>query len=72
MDEQEITKRWVETWKQAGPELDAIREREVREADNLKVLATLEMAFNQALYAQPPRESSGLVELQRHLAKRGP
>ena len=59
---------WVETWKRAGPELERIRESEIREADNVAVLATLEDVFNHAL-TLPPRESSGLVEMQRYLAK---
>jgi hypothetical protein len=62
-------RRWVQAWKEAGPELEAIRRREIREADNLKVLAMLEGAFNHALRTMPPRESSGLVEMQRLLAK---
>jgi hypothetical protein len=32
----------VRTWQEAGPELEAIRRREVREADNLQVLELLE------------------------------
>ncbi len=64
-----MMRRWVQTWKEAGPELEAIRVREVREADNLKVLAMLEGAFNHALRTLPPRPSSGLVEMQAWLAK---
>ena len=60
---------WVRTWKEAGPRLEAIRRREVQEADNLKVLASLEGAFNHALRTLPSRPSSGLVEMQAWLAK---
>ncbi|MFN0166253.1 MAG: hypothetical protein ACKV22_07460 [Bryobacteraceae bacterium] len=69
MDERETLRRWVQTWKEAGPELEAIRRREIREADNLKVLALLEGAFNHAARTMPLRESSGLVEMQRWFAK---
>jgi hypothetical protein len=69
MDDAGTLRRWVETWKEAGPRLEAIRRRETREADNLKVLAALEGAFNQALRTLPPRPSSGMVEMQRWLAK---
>ena len=69
MDEREAIRRWVETWKEAGPQLEAIRHREIREADNLKVLAMLEPAFNHALRTMPPRPSSGLVEMQKWFAK---
>jgi hypothetical protein len=68
MDERETLRRWVETWKEAGPKLDAIRRREIREADNLKVLAMLESAFNHAR-TLPPRPSSGMVEMQKWLVK---
>ena len=69
MDEREAMRRWVETWKQAGPELEAIRRQEIRVANNLEVLASLEGAFNHALRTQPLRESSGMVEMQRWFAK---
>ena len=49
MDEREMLHRWVETWRDAGPQLEAIRRREIQEADNLKVLAALEGAFNHPL-----------------------
>jgi hypothetical protein len=62
-------RRWVETWKQAGPELAAIRREEVRDADNVKAIAALEGLFNQATRTLPPRESSGMVEMQRIFAK---
>jgi hypothetical protein len=69
MDEREELRRWVENWKEVGPQLEAIRRRETREADNLKVLAALEGAFNHAVRTQQPRSSSGLVEMQQWLAK---
>jgi hypothetical protein len=69
MDEREAMIRWVETWKQAGPELEAIRRKEIEKIDTLESLAGLEDAFNYALRALPPRQSSGLVEMQRWFAK---
>jgi len=69
MDEREMMQLWVRTWKEAGPRVEAIRRREIEEADNLKVLASLEGAFNHALRTLPPRPSSGLVEMQKWLAK---
>ena len=48
MDERELMRRWVDSWKESGPVLDAVRRPEVEHADNLKVLATLECAFNSA------------------------
>ena len=69
MTEAEMNRRWAQTWKEAGPELEKIRLREVRDADNLLSLQLLASAFNHATSSQPPRETSGLVEMQRHLAK---
>jgi len=64
-----MIRRLVEIWKEAGPKLEAIRHREIREADNRKVLALLEGAFNHALRTAPLRPSSGLVEMQKWFAK---
>jgi hypothetical protein len=64
-----MVRRWAQTWKQFGPELEAIRLREVRDADNLLSLKLLAQAFNQVTSEQPARRSSGLAEMQRHFAK---
>jgi hypothetical protein len=69
MDEREDLRRWMRTWEDAGPELEAIRRPEIRDADNLKVLAVLEEAFNHALRMLPPRPSSGMVEMQAWFRK---
>ncbi len=34
-------KRWVETWKLAGPELERIRRQELRELDTYRTIAML-------------------------------
>src|SRR5271155_2942478 len=41
MDEREAMRRWVETWKQAGPELEAIRRKEIEKINVLESLAAL-------------------------------
>jgi hypothetical protein len=69
MDDREALERWVETWKRAGPELEAIRRKEIEKIDTLESLSALEDAFNYALRELPPREESGLVEMQRWFAK---
>jgi hypothetical protein len=69
MDEREAMIRWVETWKQAGPELEAIRRKEIEKIDTLEELAALESAFNYATRNVPPNPSSGLVEMQKWFAK---
>jgi hypothetical protein len=69
MTDQEMMKKWVQTWKEFGPELELIRLREVRDEDNLLSLRQLSSAFNFATSARPPDHSPGLVEMQRLLAK---
>lgn len=69
MTVKEMNLRWAQTWKIAGPELERIRLREVRDEDNLLSLRLLAPAFELAVRTQPPDASSGLVEMQRHLAK---
>jgi hypothetical protein len=68
MDRREIIPRWAQTWKEAGPELEAIRLQEIPEAGNRKVLAMLEGAFHHALRTMPPRQSWGLAEMQHWFA----
>lgn len=63
MTDQEKMRKWVETWKKYGPELEAIRQQEVRDADNALSLAQLGRAFG---------ESSGMIEMQRLFAKLRP
>jgi hypothetical protein len=72
MDERDEMRRWVETWKEAGPELDRVRRREIQEADTLLILASLVSAFNHAIRSLPLREGSGLVEMQKYFAKLHP
>jgi hypothetical protein len=69
MTEKEMNRRWARTWKEFGPELEKIRLREVRDEDNLLSLKLLAPAFEHAVRTQPPDDASGLVEMQRHLAK---
>ena len=69
MDEREAMRRWVETWKLAGPELEAIRRKEIEKMNVHQQLAALECAFNHATRTLPPRETSGLVEMQKWFAK---
>jgi hypothetical protein len=64
-----MLRRWAETWKKTGPELERIRLREVRDEDNLLSLRLLAPAFELAIRTRPPDETSGLVEMQRYLAK---
>ena len=64
-----IAQRWVETWKLAGPKLERIRRKEIRELDTQRTIALL---CGTADYTHPPRAPkpfSGLVEQQRLFMK---
>ena len=69
MTERDMIRHWAQSWKQVGPELEALRLREVRDEDNLLSLQLLARAFNQATRNHQPDDSPGMVEMQRHFAK---
>lgn len=60
---------WVERWRNAGPRLEAIRRKELRELDGYAAIARLcgDADYQQAPRA--PRPTSGLVEQQRLFAR---
>lgn len=62
-------RRWVQTWKQAGPRLERVRRAELRRLDPQRAIALL---CGEADYTVPPRApqpTSGLVEQQRWFMK---
>jgi len=62
-------RRWVQTWRDAGPRLEEIRRRELRHLDVFRAIALL---CGPADYHVPPRAAkptSGLVEQQRLFAR---
>jgi hypothetical protein len=69
---------WVQAREFAAPKLEAIRRREIAEADNTAVLADLEEAFNQARLASPQYVRHGgnaaafrqAEEMNRHSERR--
>lgn len=68
-DEVAQAQLWVETWKAAGPELEKIRRKEIRELDTYR---TIQLLCADVDYTSPPRAPkpwSGLVEQQRLFMK---
>ena len=62
-------RRWVQAWKDAGPELERIRKDELRQLD---VFQAITLLCGQADYTVPPhapKPISGLVEQQRLFMK---
>lgn len=71
MDEHErdLLTLWVETWKQAGPKLEALRRRELREFRYEDHAAQIDELLQIACQFAQPRLTSGLVEQQRLFQK---
>jgi len=64
-EERANMKRWVDTWKLAGPELERMREEDIRNENTIRAFEVFEgMAFL-ATRNFPPEPTSGLVEQQR-------
>ena len=66
MNEQELelTRKWVEIWKQAGPELEKIRRAELKKVSTQQAVSNLADAFEYTRLHFKAKPSSGLVEQQ--------
>ena len=60
----ESTKKWVEAWKKAGPELERIRRNELRKVSTQKALMILSDMFESCRLHFKPRPTSGLIQQQ--------
>lgn len=63
--ENEQYRRFVEGWKRAGPELERIRREELRALDTRKEVAGMDALVDIALRHGRPRDTTGLVEMQK-------
>jgi hypothetical protein len=64
-----LGKRWVQTWREAGPELERIRRQELRQLDPARALALLCGPADYRTAPFAPKPVSGLVEQQRWFLK---
>ena len=62
-------KTWVETWREAGPILDALRDGELVETPLPVAMDQLAGMIDSAIFLEPLSDTSGLVEMQRILAR---
>ncbi|HEY7329741.1 MAG TPA: hypothetical protein VH592_19055 [Gemmataceae bacterium] len=62
-------KNWVEHWRRLGPILEAIRQEELRNFNYEEQLPIIDALLQLGLDHAVPRPTSGLVELERLLAK---
>jgi hypothetical protein len=58
-------RRWVRTWREAGPELERIRRDELRSLDARQAIALLCGPADYTIPPRAPNRTSGLVEQQR-------
>ncbi|MGA2116941.1 MAG: hypothetical protein ABSH56_19555 [Bryobacteraceae bacterium] len=64
-----LTRRWVETWRRAGEELERLRRIEIESVDTQEAVRQI---FGGAAVAVPaPSPTSGLVEQQAWFARIG-
>jgi hypothetical protein len=64
-----LGKRWVQTWKLAGADLERIRRQEIRQRDNLRAIELLCGEADYTCEPRVPKPYSGLVEQQRWFMK---
>ena len=62
-------KAFVEKWQQAGPELQRVRDEELRAYDHQEKMWIVDSMLRIACARAVPRTTSGLVEMQRLFAK---
>ena len=60
-----LGKRWVETWRKAGIELERIKREELRALDTYRAIEMLCGVFDPVQLARLARPTSGLIEQQR-------
>ncbi len=69
MSDTDRLRAWVRNWEVLGPKLEQMRREDIRRANTRDSIMLFDLAFKAALQNTPPRDSSGLVELQRLLRK---
>ena len=67
--EEANARRWVQAWKEAGPELERIRAEEIRATDTVRAMEQLDELFTHGALSLPVRESSGLLEQQFYFSR---
>jgi hypothetical protein len=67
-DESEMRKL-AKAWKRAAPALRAMRHADIRRQDNAQTIEALDSLFRETIKRNPPRTSSGFVEMYRILSR---
>lgn len=64
-----LGRRWAQAWREAGPRLEAIRHRELRELDAFTAISFLCGPADYRDGSRAPKPTSGLIEQQRLFAR---
>jgi len=67
--DEDRTKAWVENWAKLGPQLEAIRRRELREMTYQQRVQAMDSLFQIGRLVGKARTTSGLVQQQRLFRK---
>ena len=62
-------RRWVKTWQEAAPRLEAIRRQELRQMDPYTAISWLCGPASYREAPRAPKPTSGLIEQQRLFSK---
>lgn len=60
---------WARRWREVGPQLEALRDRELVETPLPIAMDQLAGMVDSAVFLKPLSDTSGLVEMQRILAR---
>lgn len=68
-DEQEKLRAWVKGWEETGKVLEELRRKEIRESNLADSIRSFDVALKSALWLEPAKPYSGLVEFHLILKK---
>lgn len=69
MGHEDDLRRYVRTWREVAPLLEAMRDRELIETPLPVAMEQLSGMVESAIFLEPLSETSGLVEMRRVLAR---
>jgi len=68
-DEKEKLQAWAQRWKDTGKVLEKLRREEIKNSDLADSLRSFDLALKSALWLEPAKPYSGLVEYHKILSK---
>lgn len=68
--EKQQRRQWLDNWKEASIVLEELRVKAIRESDVVTSLPAFDGLLESALWLEPNSPTSGLVELQKILARK--